>query len=163
MRGHLHCRSHLDPILGPRGAGAPPGNINAYKTGRYISPLSPIQIKRLAHDIAQDPDNFEQHLTNLVHDLWARVGSDKTIPPALKALLALNGITTHLIPHLANELFITELNQLLQQFPPADRADLQSTLWRILLTVPGPQRITVLRKFKSNLDKNDPHREQLPR
>jgi hypothetical protein len=40
IRGHTHCRSHRDAELGPRGAGAPPGNLNALKTGQDAHPLS---------------------------------------------------------------------------------------------------------------------------
>ncbi|MGD8857605.1 MAG: hypothetical protein PVG33_14830 [Chloroflexota bacterium] len=39
MRGYNRCRSHLDPLLGPRGAGAPRGNLNALKTGEHINPI----------------------------------------------------------------------------------------------------------------------------
>jgi hypothetical protein len=37
MRSHVHCRPHLDHLLGPRGAGAPRGNLNACKTGANIN------------------------------------------------------------------------------------------------------------------------------
>jgi hypothetical protein len=33
MRGRTHCRSHSDPELGPRGGGAPQGNLNALYAG----------------------------------------------------------------------------------------------------------------------------------
>ena len=73
MRGRVHCRPHLDHELGPRGAGAPRGNLNAFKTGANINPFSKAQIQRIAHSLAQDPDRFQEHLVDLVKDLSLRV------------------------------------------------------------------------------------------
>ena len=56
MRDHTHCRAHHisssvgarpDAELGPRSVGAPCGNLNALKHGRYSNPLSEADLERL--------------------------------------------------------------------------------------------------------------------
>ena len=66
-----YCRSHLDPILGPRQAGPPKGNTNALKTGRYAFPVPKDKLDKLAFDLAQDPDRlpiFLAHQFKILHE-----------------------------------------------------------------------------------------------
>ena len=53
MRGHTHCRAHRDDELGPRGAGAPSGNLNALKHGHHAQPLPLPDVKHLARQIIE--------------------------------------------------------------------------------------------------------------
>ena len=62
MRGHNHCRPHLDQFLGPRGAGAPENNVNAVKTAKNAAPFSAPQINQIALQITQNPDQIKQTL-----------------------------------------------------------------------------------------------------
>ena len=164
MRGRFLCRSHLHHALGPQGAGAPSGNLNAYRTGAHINPLSKIQIKRLAHQLAQNPDHFEPTITQLVHDLYLRgrplrdparprSDNDAIVPQNIKTLLALYAVLKHLTDYLAIDLFTPELDQLIGRFPPADRSELQSILWKNLLPLPPVQRLLAVRKVNSQLEK----------
>ncbi len=59
MRGRTHRRSHLDHLLGPRGAGAPDGNLNALKSGDHAHPLTDRYIVDLAHELVKRPDQLE--------------------------------------------------------------------------------------------------------
>jgi hypothetical protein len=162
MRGRFHCRSHLDPVLVPRGAGAITGNLNAYKTGAHINPLSKTQIKRLAHQLAENPDHFQPAITQLIDDLYrrgrplrdrARSHADKEVivPQNIKTLLALQAVLKHLTEYLAINLFTPELDQLISRFPPAEQPELQSILWRILLPLPPVERLLAIRKVNSQL------------
>ena len=174
MRGHAHCRPHLDHELGPRGAGAPRGNLNAFKTGANITPLSKPQIRRLAHSLVRDPDNFRDPLVDLVDELSRRVGyrapdhdanspaqsearslADPevhppalpgTTPPALAAVVLLNNVTQQLISVLSEELFAAEMDRILSKTPPAERATLRARLWAIFLPVSPLQRLLTLRR-----------------
>ena len=164
MRGRFLCRSHLNHTLGPTGAGAPAGNLNAYKTGAHINPLSKTQIKRLAHQLAENPDHFLPTVNQLVQDLYhrgrplrdpARSRSDKEVivPQNVKTLLALQAVLKHLTDYLAINLFTPELAQLVDHFPPSERPELQSTLWRTLLPLPPVERLLAIRKVNSQLEK----------
>ena len=154
MRGRAHCRPHLDHELGPRGAGAPRGNLNAFKTGANINPLSRPQIQRLAHSLAEDPDRFRDHLVQLVDDIHTRTSTRSaacpdSIPPALKAVIALDAVLHQLIYFLAQGLFTAELDDMLKEFPPASRADVRARLWLAALPLPPLQRLLEIRRYRA--------------
>jgi hypothetical protein len=153
MRGRVHCRPHLDHELGPRGAGAPRGNLNAFKTGANINPFSKPQIRRLAHSLVQDPDHLRDHLVDLVEDIHTRISTQSparpdTIPPALTATLLINNVTQQLISVLSEEIFAAEMDRILSRTPPAERAALRARLWSIFLPVPPLQRLVELHKHR---------------
>ncbi|HSG18172.1 MAG TPA: hypothetical protein VLE70_17890 [Anaerolineae bacterium] len=161
MRGRVHCRPHLDHELGPRGAGAPRGNLNAFKTGANINPFSKAQIQRIAHSLAQDPDRFQEHLVDLVKDLSLRVGDGygahdanspahpDILPPALKALIALDVVLHQLISLLAEDLFTAEMDDILKEHPPARQADVRARLWAAALPVPPLRRLVQIRSHRA--------------
>jgi hypothetical protein len=79
MRAYDQCRSHLDNILGPRGAGAPLGNQNARKHCNGV-PVATIElIHRIAHDLYQYPDKLQAHIAQLL-DYFYNPGDGQEIP-----------------------------------------------------------------------------------
>ena len=160
MRAHwvAHCRPHLDQELGPHGAGAPRGKLNAFKAGANINPLAKPLIQRLAHTLAQDPDRFRDLLVDLVDDIHSRVSvrsptHPNIIPPSLKAALALEAVPRQLINFLAEDLFTAERDDMLGEFPPAKRADIRARLWALFLPLPPLERLVQLRRHR---EKNKP-------
>jgi hypothetical protein len=164
MRGRAHCRPHLDHELGPRGAGAPRGNLNAFKTGANINPLSKAHIQRLAHSLAQDPDYFRDTLVDLVDELSLRIGdgsrarfrhaSPDIMPPSLKAVLALQAVLRELVHFLAQDLYTAELDDMLKEFPPAKRADIRARVWLAALPASPLDRFLTIRRHRAK-DKNE--------
>jgi hypothetical protein len=130
MRGHTHCRSHRDRELGPRRGGAPPGNLNALRTGDHAHPLSPSDLRDLADQLIRQPDHLPEHLSLVAHSLHTRSGclrQSKTHDP-YRTLVALRTVLSDLIPHLALGLFKTELAASLQRLPPSERGPLLRTV-----------------------------------
>jgi hypothetical protein len=124
MRGHTHCRSHRDSDLGPRGAGAPPGNLNALRTGRHTHPLTPDELGQLVHAILHAPEKLPHHLDLTIHSIHRRVQDP------VKTLLALHSLVPTLLSRLADELFIAELHALRHQLPPTRQSQFEITVWR---------------------------------
>ena len=115
MRGHTHCRSHRDRELGPRGGGAPLGNLNALKVGDYAHPLPASDLRAIADLLVRQPDQLPDHL-----DRIARSIQDRTRDP-YRILVAFRTVLSDLIPYVATGLFINELHALLQRLPPLQR------------------------------------------
>jgi hypothetical protein len=124
MRGHTLCRSHRDPELGPRGSGAPPGNLNALKTGDRAHPLPSLDLLQLAKDLARDPDRLPEHLAVAVDSIHAR-----THDP-YRTLIALSSALGQLVPLVAAQLLAAKADTILQQLPPARRKPFLATLRR---------------------------------
>ena len=139
MRGDVHCRAHRDVELGPRGGGAPAGNLNALKTGAGAHPLGQSAIDRLAYQLVRDPDSLPDLLAGLARDLQSRTGD------LGKTLAALNAVLRYLAPSVATVHLAAEIDALLLQVPPEKRPKLQATLWKHALRVPSDQRLTLLR------------------
>ena len=108
MRGHDRCRSHRDAELGPRDAGAPPGNLNALRQGHRAQPLSPPDLQRLTAQLVEEPDHLPLHLDLALRDLHGRTGDPFNTLIALRALL----------PLVAGRLFTAELKTLLGSLLP---------------------------------------------
>jgi hypothetical protein len=160
MRGYDLCRSHLDPTLGPRGAGAPYGNLNAIKTGEHINPTGYAALKRLANQIANDPDSFHDLITAHIDDLYNRVGYGQALPRSLRTIIALQHTMKQLIPHLTNVLFIKELDCLAQSSPPEDRAAVKHDIWALLAPYSPRQRLMALVEARRRDEERDRRRQQ---
>jgi hypothetical protein len=122
MRGHTRCRAHRDREMGPRGAGAPPRNLNALKTGQNAHPLSQVDLRALARHIARRPDQLPYHVGLAAHSLQARAADP------YRALLALHTALSDLLPLLAAEQFTVQVTAFLPQLPPSQRASFLDTL-----------------------------------
>ena len=100
-----HCRSHMDHILGPHRAGAPKGNLNALKTGRYAlsttgQALSKENLQLIAHAIAQNPHQVAEILSGHIN-LIQRLTGD-----AYLTLLLLTRLSERLLPLIASPSFL---------------------------------------------------------
>jgi len=112
MRGQARCRVHRDDELGPRGAGAPPGNLNALKHGHHSHPLSQPDLERLADQVLQSPDDLPYQVGLAAQSLHARA------PGPFATLLALRLLLDELADLVAARLLVSELQALLDVLPP---------------------------------------------
>lgn len=122
MRGHAHCRSHRDRELGPRGGGAPPGNLNALKTGDHTHPLPLSELRPLADQLVRHPDQLPDLLDPIVRSIHSRIRDP------YKALVALQTTLTDFRQQVAAALFKTEVDALLRRLPSSQRDRLLRTL-----------------------------------
>jgi hypothetical protein len=122
MRGHTRCRSHRDRELGPRGGGAPPGNLNALKTGEHAHPLSPNNLRLFASQVVCQPDQLPDRLDLIVRSIHSR-----TADPC-NTIVALQAILSDLMPQVAVALFKTELDDQLRRLPQSQRDPLLRTV-----------------------------------
>ncbi len=146
MRGHTRCRAHRDAELGPRGAGAPPGNLNALKHGRYSHPLPPPDLERLADRLVQRPQDLPYRV-----GLAARAVQDRADDP-LMALVALRRLLTQLIPLVAARLFALELRAFFQHLPARLRAPTLDLIRRSVPRDSPEERLLLLRKLEKTID-----------
>ncbi len=148
MRGRRLCRSHLDPVLGPRGAGAPKGNLNSLKGGSAPH-FDPDELKDLAQRLIDDPHHYHRHLLHYLE----QVGR----PPAdpVKSLVILRSMIEALIPIAAENLFTSETDELLQRFPAFTRPSIQVLIWRGFLPLPPLLRLIEFRKMREQLLSNN--------
>lgn len=142
MRGHSHCRSHRDSQLGPRGAGAPPGNLSALRTGHDAHPLSPSDLDRLAHAIIRTPDQLPHHLHPLVQSIHRRSGDP------VKTLLALQALLPALLSRVAEGLFTSGFHAYLEQLPPDRRSPIEIAIWRLALQISPLDKLKLLRQLQ---------------
>jgi hypothetical protein len=140
MRGHTLCRVHRDPELGPRGAGAPPGNLNALRHGAHSHPLSAVELNGLARRVVETGDDLPYQVGRVVGSIQARVGDP------LLALLALRRVLPTLIAEVAALTFDAELRAYLAPLPPQARACLQEIVERTFPAEPE-QRLHLLRRL----------------
>jgi hypothetical protein len=154
MRGRDLCRSHLDPVLGPRGAGAPRGNLNSLKNAS-TSRFNPGELKDLSQRIIDDPHHYHRHLLKYLEHA-AR-------PPAdpLKSLIVLRSMIETLLPFVAENLFTIEANELIQKFPDSARPSVQLLIWQGYLSLPPIQRLLEFRKMRGKVLAKRKLRDQL--
>jgi hypothetical protein len=140
MRGHTLCRVHRDPELDPRGAGAPPGNLNALRHGAHSHPLSAAELSDLAQRIVEAEDDLPYQVGMVVQSIQARVGDP------LLALMALRRVLPALIAGVAALIFDAELRAYLAPLAPQVRACLREIIERNLPGGPE-QRLQFLRQL----------------
>ena len=146
MKGHTLCRAHRDPELGPRAVGAPAGNLNALKHGRYSHPLPLSQLWSLAGRILAQPGDIVAALDTAVESIQARTGRDP-----LMTLLALRRVLVHLTTIVAARVFVSELLALLSTLPATTRARARSIIQRQTRHLSPEERVLILRKAKKQL------------
>ena len=146
MRGRSHCRSHLDHILGSRGAGAPGGNLNALKSGAHAHPLSERYLMDLAHELVLNPNRLKPVLTQIINQLYRRAGPTPSEIRALKTLVTLQIVLKSLTSHFANDLFVIGLEEITSGLPPSTRAEHTSQLWKAALPQHPIDRLLQLRQ-----------------
>ena len=139
-----HCRSHMDHILGPHRAGAPKGNLNALKTGRYAlsttgQALSKENLQLIAHAIAQNPHQVAEILSGHIN-LIQRLTGD-----AYLTLLLLTRLSERLLPLIADHRFHLELSDYLKTISPDLRPSFEATVWKHALPFNPIERLTLLR------------------
>jgi hypothetical protein len=148
MRGHAHCRSHRDRELGPRGGGAPPGNLNALKTGDHTHPLPLSELRPLAFQLARQPDQLPDLLDPIVRSIHSRIRDP------YRALVALQTTLTDFRQQVAAALFKTEVDALLRRLPSSQRGRLLRTLkertgpWLSEATILSVRRLMI--EFEKN-------------
>jgi hypothetical protein len=150
IRGRTHCRSHSDAELGPRGAGAPPGNLNAVRTGRDAHPLSRDDLDQLVHSILSDPDQLPHHLDVAIQSLHDRAGDP------VKTLVALQALVPDLVNRVADGLFIERLRALVHQLPPSRRKGAELSVWRQALLLGPIAKLELLNQLQANLPSPEP-------
>lgn len=123
MRGQTLCRVHRNRDLGPSG-GAPPGNLNALRTGEHAFPLSYSDLQALAHDLTCQPHQLPDLLDAAIQSIHSRTGD------SFQTLRALLPLLKELLPLVAEGLYEAELEALLQGLSPRDQDNLQAVLWR---------------------------------
>ena len=146
MRGHTRCRAHRDAERGPRGAGAPPGNLNALKHGRYSQPLPPLDLERLADHLVEHPEGLPYRVGLAAHSIQDRAGD-----PFL-ALIALRRLLAQLIPLVGARLFAAELRAFLQHLPAPMRAPTLELIRRSAPRDSPEERLVLLRKLEKTID-----------
>jgi len=154
MHGRDLCRSHLDPVLGPRGAGAPKGNRNSLKNATF-SRFNPGELEELAQQIIDDPHYYHRHLLEYLEQAGR--------PPAdpLKSLIVLRTMIETLLPFVAENLFTIEANELIQRFPDNARPSVQLVIWQGFLRLPPIQRLLEFRKMRGQILAKRKLRDQL--
>jgi hypothetical protein len=142
MRGADRCRSHRDRELGPRGGGAPPGNLNALLHGRHAHPLPSRDLQALAGRLQSSPEQFPAQLAQVGQALHR-----KTRDP-YKTLVALRALHQALVPRAAADWFDAELEALLQPLPLPLRDRVQAVLQEHLGRLPPERRLATLRRVR---------------
>ena len=158
MRGFDLCRSHRDPIFGPRSGGAPKGNRNAVKTGVHTHSLSPNLIRRLAHHLVSEPDQYLDHMT------WALKKLHYSKDPCI-SLQILITLIRQLQPQVADNLFVRELDAFVEQWPPEVRTELRAQAWQSMNATEPVRRLYLFREAISQkpppgIDNSNSHRSQ---
>ena len=110
------CRPHRDAELGPRGAGAPQGNLNALVHGRYSNPLPPPDLERLVAVALDRPDDLPLEIGLAVRSIHARTACTLLTVHALCRLLS------HVAARLSARLLRAELRAKLRSSPSASES-----------------------------------------
>ena len=131
MRGQARCRVHSNDFLGPMG-GAPPGNLNALKTGQHAHPLPYDGLIDLSADLVRRPDQLPALLDPVIRSIHVRTDDP------YKTLCALLPLLSELLTLVAEDLYQAELDALLRQLPPDRHAALHTILRRYARQA-GPQ------------------------
>mgnify|MGYP001818173733 CR=1 FL=1 len=112
MRDGDRCRSHRDPELGPRGGGAPPGNLNALACGEYSHPLPLPELEHLAQVAIDHPADLPLQVGLALRAIQARVSDPFLVLVALCRLCSL------LLARVAVLAYAAELDAFLARFSP---------------------------------------------
>ena len=161
MRDNVYCRPHLDHQLGPRGAGAPIGNSNAWTHYKHVSPDTAKYIRRIAYDLCRHPDKLQRHITHLV-DYFYNHGNSEDLPRTLKAIGSLKIVLDVLLDAHAEAHFHAEMEEILAHLPPERRPGVQRRLWEIGLRRDPLNRVLQIRKARRDINAGPAANPQLP-
>lgn len=145
------CRSHSDALLGPRGAGAPRGNLNALSRGDHAQVLTPSDLRELAHQMIHRPQGLRHSYCTLFDGIHGRTQDPFRVALAFKAAF------TQLIPLIADLLFQIELDQLAQLSPADRRKASKDTIWTLALPYPPEDRLRMVRILTNRVKKAKMH------
>ena len=145
MRGSTRCRAHRDAELGPRGAGAPPHNLNALKHGHYSHPLPPPDLEHLAGCAIEQPDDLPFQIGLAVQSLQARIGDP------LMTLIALRRLLSQLTTMIATRLFTSELQAYLHNLPLPLRGKLMAMIQKSVPADSPERKVLLLRNLKKTI------------
>ena len=142
MLGHTRCRAHDCAELGPQGAGAPLGNLNALSGGAHAPPHPPHQFERLVAAVIDQPEDLAYQVGLAVHDIQARTNN------SFLTLIALRALLSRLIDQSAQHLFTRELENLFHLLPQPARDQLHIAIERTASRQSPEQRLLMLRKIQ---------------
>jgi hypothetical protein len=162
MRDHTRCRAHRasssvgvrrDAEPGPRTVGAPGGNLNALKHGRYSNPLPELDLERLVVVATQEPDDLAYHIALLVRAIEDRIGdpSSEAGPPgsrSFRTLLVVNRALAKLVDRLASTLLRAEIAETLSVLPPGVRERVQAELEALTSRTSPARALSLLKKVR---------------
>ena len=140
-----HCRSHLDHVLGRRNVGAPKGNLNAVKTGRYAHPVRNEILTSIALEITNDPDQMPAILSRELHKLYDRTGD------VFASMYLMTRLIRQLLPLVADHMFHIELYNFLQNVPTISRPSMEAAIWSEALPLNPLKRLSALREANEHL------------
>ncbi|MGD2079344.1 MAG: hypothetical protein PVH18_13250 [Chloroflexota bacterium] len=161
MRDSILCRPHRDHELGPRGGGAPPGNLNAWKHHKHVSPDTARRIRRIAYDLHQHPEKLHDHIAHLV-DYFYNHGVSEDLPRTLKAIACLKIVFECLEEAHADVCFHADMDEILSSLPPERRPGAQRRLWQIALKHGPFDRAWQIRKAKPGIIAGQNRTKQVP-
>ncbi len=144
MRDHDCCRAHRDE-LGPRGAGPPPGNLNALKHGAHAHPLPVPEFERLVETAVEQSQDLPFQVGLAFHAIQSRT-SDTFL-----ALVAFRVLLAQLTNRVAAHLFSVELQDILSPMPSATCRFLQAAFEQQTARDDPQKRLLILRKIKTQL------------
>jgi len=156
MRGHTRCRAHRDAELGSRGAGAPPGNLNALKHGHHAHPLPPPNLEDLARRILEQPDDAPLQIGLAAQSVHARTGD------LLMTLIALRRLLDQLIHRVAVQVFASELHAFLSPLPLDLRNRLRDMIHKSVPPDRPEMKVLLLRNLKKQLPEQNNYRNRDP-
>ena len=140
MHDYTCCRAHRDAELGPRGAGAPPANLNALKHGHYSHPLPLPDLEHLADHLVERPDDLPLRIGLAVQSLQHRARDP------LMTLIALRRLLSQLITIVAVRLFTSELRAFLQDLPLPLRGRVLAAVQKSVPSDSPEKKLLLLRK-----------------
>jgi hypothetical protein len=149
MRDHTRCRAHRDAELGPRGVGAPFGNLNALKHGRYSHPFSSSDLESLATALVERSGDLSSHLHLAIQSIQARTDDP------MMTLVALRALISQLTRVVAAWLFIAEFQALLQALPPPRRLKLMAVIVKAVSGRSPERRLLFIRNVRKQLPEQD--------
>jgi hypothetical protein len=161
MRDSIWCRPHRDHELGPRGAGAPLGNLNAWKHHHHVAPNTLKLIQRAAYDLYENPDKLQEHISKFVEFFYNFRDSDE-LPHTLMVVACLKVVLEVLVDAYADVCFQAEMDEILSFLAPHDRAAARQRLWEIAVLHSPLNRVSQLRKAKPDFIARQTATPQLP-
>ncbi len=133
----------------PGGGGGRPGGggggARAPPRREHSHPLPPPDLEHIARHVIQQPDDLPLQIGLAVQSLQPRAGDP------LMTLIALRRLLSQLIPIVANSLFTSELQALLQHLPTPMRRQAQTLIQKSVPRDSPEKKVLLLRKLEKQL------------